>query len=159
MRWRLGVFGMIGLCALVLSLPAQLAGQNDPLHDWSRVVALQPGRTVIVKSYRGPGLKTKGQFVRAGEGSITVRTSRGERKIPKEGVRRVLLRRRGWGKAPWIGAAAGFAVFSLATTAVHDFNQPEAALAAGALGAGLGALGGLAARGLGRNKLLYSGER
>ena len=155
MTGSLGVFATIGFCVLAGPLSAQRTGQSDPLHDWGRVAALQPGLTLIVKPYRGSGAKTKGVLARAGERSIVIRTSGGERRISKAHVRRVCLRRRGWGKAPWIGAGAGFAVFALAATAVDDFSQPKAAFAAGAVGAGLGALGGQAARALGRKTLVY----
>jgi hypothetical protein len=146
---------LLAICVLTSLGAGTARGGDDPLADWGAVTSLEQGRTVIVKRLRNGGKRLKGTLTRANERSIVVQTANGEEEVPREAVRRLLLRRRGWGKAPWIGAAIGFGAFAAWIAGVDDFNQPSASLTFGAAGAGLGALGGLGVRALARNKLIY----
>jgi hypothetical protein len=101
----------------------------------------------------------KGLLIRADERSLVIQSQNRESEIPKDSIRKLTVRRKGWTKAIWIGMAIGFGSFALATAGEGDFDQPEAALAYGAAGAGLGAFGGLAVRALMRNKLVYVAPR
>ena len=53
-------------------------------------------------------------------------------------------------RAHWIGLVAGFALVALLTSGESDFQQPSAAFAYGAMGAGLGYLAGLGVRAVGQ---------
>ena len=128
------------------------------MNDWNRVTSLQPKRLVIVKRFKTSGKKVKGLLLRADVRSVRVETKDGDIEIPRDTVRALSVRRRGWKKAPWIGAAIGFGVVAALTTREADFVQPAGALLFGGAGAGLGALAGLGARILGQNKLVYRVE-
>lgn len=155
--------GMVRLSAALLActICASAAEQpeGNPFEDWSRVMSLTPGRTVKVQPFRGAGAKAKGALVRADARSIVVLTEHREVQVLREDIRRVRMRRRGFGHAPWFGALAGFAVLALAASSVDDFAQPSASWAFGGLGAGLGALGGVAVREVGQGNLIYKARR
>lgn len=138
-----------------LLVPASTAGGAGKSQDWDRVVALPQGQKVVVRPSRDSGGKIKGTLQRADKRSVVVLTSQGEVEIEQSEVRQVFVRRGGWGASPWAGAAAGFAILALLTAAEGDFDQPAAALAFGAAGAGLGALAGLGARAIGNKRLIY----
>ena len=136
---------------LILAFTPPAFGQSR--QDWRRVLALSPNDSLIVKRNGTP--KVKGGFVRADEESVVLRTAAGEVTVERQRVRRILVRRKGWGAAPWIGAAVGFSILAAIIVSEGDFNQPAAALTFGAGGAGLGALGGLLVRAAAQNRVIY----
>lgn len=121
--------------------------------DWARVESLTPGRRVAVKRFGGP--RVKGTLVSATPESVVVQSKKGQVTVARDAAKTVLARRSKMRYAPWIGLGAGFAVVAAWTASEGDFVQPTAAFAFGAVGAGLGYLGGLAVRGLGQNALIY----
>ena len=123
--------------------------------DWHRVELIQPGRHVTVKRFRGLGPKVKGSLISALPEFIIVETKAGQISVAKSEVREVRARRTKMRRAPWIGLGAGFALVALLTSREGDFQQPSAAFAFGAAGAGLGFVAGLGVRAIGQNALVY----
>ena len=127
---------------------------QEPVYDWGRVRALKPGRQIVVRPFKGMGRKVVGDYVSSDAAGIVVRMKDGQEvAIPKERIRQVTRRKR-MRYAVLIGAAVGFAILATMAAGVSDFVQPSAALVAGAMGAGLGALGGFAVRRAGRIPLI-----
>ena len=127
---------------------------DAPQYDWGRVRALKPGRRIAVRPFKGMGRKVVGDYVSSDAAGIVVRPKDGQEvALPKERIRQVTRHKR-MRHAVLIGAAVGFAILATMAAGVGDFEQPAAALIAGGMGAGLGALGGLAVRGAGRIPLI-----
>ena len=127
---------------------------DAPQYDWGRVRALKPGRRIAVRPFKGMGRKVVGDYVSSDAAGIVVRPKDGQEvAIPKERIRRVTRRKR-VRYAVLIGAAVGATILAVWAGGVDDFVASVPA-AFGAMGAGLGALGGLAVRGVvGRTPLI-----
>ena len=131
---------------------------EEAWHDWSRVQALQPGRKVVVKSFKGMDPKVVGAYVSSDADSLIVRRENGLTvTIPKDRIRQVVWKRR-IRRSVLIGAVAGAAIMAGLTLTDEDFAQPIAALMYGGAGAGIGALGGLAVRGVRGIHVVYRAE-
>ena len=146
------------LCGLGCMIAVSLPGATKELNDWSRVQSLPHDRHVVVKPFEGSGEKVNGRLVRVDDRSITIQTRVGEVEVTRASVRVVAVRDRTRHNAPWIGAAIGFGVLAAITAGTGDLDQPAAALAFGAAGAGLGALGGLTVRALAGHAVVYRVE-
>lgn len=134
---------------------AQASGGAERFHDWGRVHELQPGRLLVVRPFEGMGRKVVGTYVSSDATGIVVRLRNDqELELSKERVRSVTRRKR-MRHAVLIGAGIGFAALGLPSVAEADFTQPAGILLFGGIGAGLGALGGLLARGIGRTMVVY----
>lgn len=142
--------------AFFLAQPSIAEDEVTPLwRYWHQVELIQPGRHVTVKRFRGLGPKVKGSLISVLPESIIVETKAGQITVAKSEVREVRARRSKTRRAHWIGLGAGFALVALLTLIEEDFQQPAAAFAFGAVGAGLGYLGGLGVRAIGQNALVY----
>ena len=142
--------------AFFLAQPSIAEDEPTPVWTyWHRVELIQPGRHVTVKRFRGLGPKVKGSLISALPESIIVETKAGQITVAKSEVREVRARRSKMRRAHWIGLVAGFALVALLTSGESDFQQPSAAFAYGAMGAGLGYLAGLGVRAVGQNALVY----
>ena len=131
---------------------------EEAWHDWSRVQALQPGLKVVVKSFKGMDPKVVGAYVSSDADSLIVRRENGLTvTIPKDRIRQVVWKRR-IRRSVLIGAVAGAAIMAGLTLTDEDFAQPIAALMYGGAGAGIGALGGLAVRGVRGIHVVYRAE-
>lgn len=127
---------------------------DEPRRDWSRVQALPSGQQIVVKPFKGMGPKVKGAYVSSDADRLIVRRQNGqEATISKDRIRQVARKRR-VRNTVLIGTVAGFAI-GASLTSGKDFVQPHAALLFGGICAGLGALGGLAARGGGIHSVVY----
>lgn len=152
-RKCIGLGLMVSLAWLVPGLRAE-----EHWHDWSRVQALQPGQKVVVKSFKGMDPKVVGTYVSSDAGNLVVRMRNDQTvTIPKDRIRQVVRKRR-IRRAVLIGAVAGSAIMAGLTLGESDFIQPAAALFYGAVGAGLGVLGGLAVRAVRGNYIVYRAE-
>ena len=146
--------------AFFLAQPSIAEDEVTPVwRDWRRVELIQPGRHVTVNRFRGLGPKAKGSLISALHEFIIVETKTGQISVAKSEVWEVRARRRKMRRAPWIGLGAGFAMGALLTSGEGDFQQPSAAFAFGAVGAGLGYLAGLGVRAIGQNALVYSAPK
>ena len=128
---------------------------EEPRQDWSRVQALPADQKIVVKPFKGMGLKVKGTYVSSDAGQIVVRRRNAQAvTIPKERIHLVARKHR-IRHAAKIGAAAGFFLCAGWTMSEGDFIQPGSALFFGGIGAGIGALVGLAVRGGGIHSVVY----
>lgn len=156
MLLRRQVILRIVLIAILVGVSTAAAAKEQVAparEDWARVESLALGRRVAVKRFSGP--KVKGTLVSATPESVVVQSKKGQVTIARDAAKTVLARRSKMRYAPWIGLGAGFALVAALTTREGDFVQPTAAFAFGAVGAGLGYLGGLVVRGVGQNTLIY----
>jgi len=130
----------------------------EPWRDWSNLSQLQSGRTVRIETTQ-PERKLRCRFVSSDQSGITVEHGGKSETIARANVRKVQAERGPMRYAPLIGAAAGGAVFAavLAKSGL-DIVPSGKALFAG-VGAGIGALGGLGIRALGRYSLIYEAPK
>ena len=145
--------------ALMLSLawPGPGLRAEEPRQDWSRVQALPADQKIIVKSFKGMGPKVKGVYVSSDADRLIVRKQDGQTvTIPKDRIRRVSGRERQH-YTVWIGAIAGAALMALLPSRLN-LDMPHDELIFGVVGAGLGALVGLAARAAGKTFIVYQAE-
>ena len=127
---------------------------DEPRRDWSRVQALPSGQQIVVKPFKGMGPKVKGAYVSSDADRLIVRRQNGrEATISKDRIH-LVARKRSLRNTVLIGTVAGFAI-GASLTKGNDFNQPQGALFFGGIFAGIGALGGLAARGGGIHSVVY----
>ena len=147
--------------ALMVSLawpgPPRLHAE-EPRQDWSRVQALPADQKIVVKAFKGMGPKVKGAYVSSDADRLIVRRPDGQTvTIPKDRIRLVLgkVRHR---HTVWIGAAAGFTIIYLLGVAAARDPAPEGIVAFGGIGAGIGALLGLAAKAAGKKYIVYQAE-
>ena len=147
--------------ALMLSLVWLGPGlrAEEPRQDWSRVQALPADQKIIVKSFKGMGPKVKGVYVSSDADRLIVRRQDGQTvTIPKDRIRRVSGRER-QRYTVGIGAAAGLVIMSIwAAVAGGSDVSAEGYVIVGGIGAGLGALVGLAARTAGKTYIVYQAE-
>ena len=152
----MAVMGLAFLSAVPHLGPGLRAEEEteEPVYDWGRVRALTPGRRLAVRPFKGVGSKVVGDYVSSDAAGLVVRTKDGQAvAIPKERIRQV-KRRKQMRYVVLIGAAVGAAILAVWAARVDDF-VPSAAAGFGAMGAGLGALGGFAVSRAGRTSLVY----
>lgn len=140
-----------------LVLTGQLVdAQADPWRHWY-LSKLQPGRQVTVQALR-PQRTLKGVFVSRDADAIVIALKSGTvETIARQDVRKLTARRDAYDRAPLIGAAIGGGAFAVAVGANKqrlDFTGSAVAVSA-LMGAGIGALVGLAVRASGRNEVIY----
>jgi len=149
----------VSLC-LMISLAWMGPGlrAEEPRHDWSRVQALPDEQKIVVKPFKGMGPKVKGVYVSSDADRLIVRKQNGQTvTIHKDRIRLVLGKER-QRHSVWVGAAAGFAIMYLLGVAATRDLAPEGVVSVGGIGAGIGALLGLAARAAGKTYVVYQAE-
>ena len=126
----------IGALVMVLTSAFLLPAEEPKLrrnNRWENLETVKPGSKIIVridKSYRDTFGKTlKGKFASFDDTSMTIQLNGSQSQtIPKEAVRRLIVRRKGAPWAPWAGLAIGSAIgIGLASNA-GDFTTSGAAL-------------------------------
>ena len=149
----------LGLALMVsLAWPGPRLRAEEPRQDWSRVQALPAGQKIVVKAFKGMGPKVKGAYVSSDADRLIVRRQDGQAvTIPKNRIRLVLGKER-QRHTVWVGAAVGFAIMYILGVAGTSDLAPEGIVVIGGIGAGLGALVGLAARTAGRTYIVYQAE-
>ena len=141
--------------AIALALPGPGLRAEESRQDWSRVQALPADQKIVVKPFKGMGPKVKGVYVSSDAERLIIRRQNGQAvTIPKDRIRIVLGQRR-LRHAVKIGAVAGFALIASMPAAHQNISE---ILFYGGIGAGLGALGGLAARAAGKTYVVYQAE-
>jgi hypothetical protein len=148
---RISVANRILACvvALVLAEPALIrAGDGGTsTSSWQNLGTLAAGQEIEVE--RANGTAVKGAFIGFTDQSVSVRGKLSEIAIPRGDVYRVRLRRAGYRKYAWIGAAIGAgagagAGAGLADRAAYQSGGDYAGLKPAIIGlsAGVGALAG-----------------
>ena len=133
----------IFLPLLVSFVPMELAqAQPKPMHDWSRVAALEVGTDLNVKTKPTAGT-WKGAFVRADHQSLSLLLGHGkQQQIDFSEVQEVSRVRKSAKYATLIGGLGGALVMTLFTSRKgNDLSGRGVALFIGG-GAGVGALAG-----------------
>lgn len=96
--------------------------------DWSNVSTLQLNQRVEVQPHKGVGKKVKGRFLAGDQDGITIRTKRGEQRVPRENVRvvkAVRVGREGYTTAGGVIFLAGLGTsILLANTGVKKKGLP-----------------------------------
>ena len=126
-----------------LVVPMELAqAQPKPMHDWSRVAALETGTEIRVKTKPAAG-GWKGVFVRADHQSLSLSLGHGQqRQIDFSEVQEVSRVRKSARYAPLIGGLGGALAMTLFSSRKgNDLSGSGVALLIGG-GAGVGALVG-----------------